>query len=120
MTLQAKSSSITEPMKIVILESPYAGDVERNVAYAKKCALDSLSRGESPMLSHLLYTQFLDDAVPEERALGIAAGLAWRKVAEYSMVYMDYGITEGMEYGIEAAEESGLTILYRRILGDER
>ena len=66
-------------MKRVILESPYAGDVERNVAYARACLRDSLLRGEAPIASHLLYTQpgVLDDQIPEERQMGIDAGLAW-------------------------------------------
>ena len=41
----------------VILESPYAGDIERNVKYARMAVRDSLSRGEAPIASHLLYTQ---------------------------------------------------------------
>jgi hypothetical protein len=43
---------------------------------------DRILRGESPIASHLLYTQpgFLKDDVPEERHLGIEAGLAWRSV----------------------------------------
>jgi len=70
-------------MKRVILESPYAGDtaedVERNLTYAREALRDSLLRGEAPIASHLLYTQkgVLDDRIREERALGIAAGLAW-------------------------------------------
>lgn len=38
----------------VILESPYAGDVEKNIEYARLCLKDSLLRGESPIASHLL------------------------------------------------------------------
>ena len=41
----------------VILESPYAGDIERNIDYARKCLRHSLLLGESPIASHLLYTQ---------------------------------------------------------------
>jgi hypothetical protein len=44
-------------MKLVIIESPYAGDVEPNVAYAKAAVLDCLSRGEAPYASHLFFTQ---------------------------------------------------------------
>jgi len=105
-------------MKIVILESPYAGEVERNINYAKRCVRHSLKKGEAPMASHLLYTQMLDDKVPAERELGIAAGLAWRKVAEASVVYTDLGISEGMKYGIKAAEDAGIRIIYRSIMGD--
>ena len=105
-------------MRLVILESPYAGDIERNIKYARMCIKNSLSLGESPIASHLLYTQegILDDTVPGERILGIRAGLAWLKVAEASVIYADYGITSGMEQGALAAQKQGLPIEYRRIL----
>lgn len=66
----------------VILESPYAGDIERNIEYARLCMKDSLMRGESPIVSHLLYTQVLNDKIPEERNMGIEAGLAWMDAAD--------------------------------------
>lgn len=102
-------------MRLVIIESPYAGDVERNVAFARAAVRDSLSRGEAPIASHLLYTQegILDDDIPEERAWGIDAGLAWRTVAEATVVYADFGITKGMEYGIAKSEEEGNPVEYR-------
>lgn len=104
-------------MKLVIIESPYAGDVEANVEYARRCVKDSLSRGEAPIASHILYTQpgILDDNIPEERSWGIDAGLAWRKVADVTVVYIDRGISKGMGYGIKAAEESGIPVEYRNI-----
>jgi hypothetical protein len=104
-------------LKLVILESPYAGDIEANVEYARACVRDSLSRGEAPIASHLLYTQpgILRDDVAEERRWGIDAGLAWKAVAHGSVVYTDRGITRGMEYGIEAARKAGLTVEFRSI-----
>lgn len=105
-------------MILVILESPYAGDIEQNIEYARKCVRDSLSRGEAPIASHLLYTQpgILDDNIPTERQWGIDAGLAWKTVAQKSVVYTDLGVSRGMEYGIAAAKEAGLEIEYRRIV----
>lgn len=106
-------------MKLVILESPFAGDVEANIEYARACVRDSLLRGEAPIASHLLYTQpgVLNDDVPEERAQGIDAGLAWRAVAQASVVYTDRGISKGMEYGIAAAQAAGVPIEYRTLNG---
>lgn len=66
----------------VIIESPYAGNVEENLKYARLCVRDSLSRNEAPIASHLLYTRVLDDNIPEERQWGIDAGLTWKNVAE--------------------------------------
>ena len=39
--------------KLVYLESPYAGDVEKNIKYAILCMKDSLDRGEYPFASHM-------------------------------------------------------------------
>jgi len=107
-------------MRLVILESPYAGDVGANVDYARRCVRDSLMRGEAPIASHLLYTQpgILDDGIARERRLGIDAGLSWRKVAEASVVYTDRGISTGMRYGIDAARRAGLTVEFRTLSPD--
>jgi hypothetical protein len=86
-------------MILTIIESPYAGDIETNVAYARACVSDSLHRGEAPIASHLLYTQpgILNDDLPGERKLGIDAGLAWRRVAEVHAFYVDLGWSRGMQ-----------------------
>src|SRR3989344_7816803 len=104
-------------MRRVILESPYAGDIERNVNYARLALRDCLQRGEAPIASHLLYTQtgVLRDSVPEERDWGINAGLAWGAVADATVGYTDYGISRGMEYGIKRAEAEGRPVEYRKL-----
>ena len=104
-------------MKLVNLESPYAGDVETNLRYARACMRDSLSRDEAPFAMHLLYTQdgILDDDVPEQRNWGIEAGLAWARQASKTVVYTNMGITPGMELGIQRAIEEGRTVEYRAL-----
>jgi hypothetical protein len=86
-------------MRRVILESPYAGDIEANVAYARQCVRDALARQEAPIASHLLYTQpdILKDEVPEERAWGIGAG-------------------RGMAAAIDLAQAAGIPIEERKLL----
>lgn len=107
-------------MRLVIIESPYAGDVAANEAYARACVRDSLLRGEAPIASHLLYTQpgILNDAIEAERQHGIDAGLAWRSVAHASVVYTDRGISNGMRYGIDAAQAAGVPVEYRRLFAE--
>ncbi len=111
-------------MKLVIIESPYAGDTKANIDFARQCVRDSLARGEAPIASHLLYTQpgILRDGVPAERQWGIDAGLAWRRVADLTAVYEDHGLSQGMRYGIRAAEDAGVPIEYRSLVkrGDGR
>jgi len=104
-------------MRRGILESPFSGDVSRNKLYLQHCIRDCIARGESPYASHQMLTDALDDTVPREREQGIQAGFEWRSVAEATVVYTDLGISRGMQYGIEHAEQLGHPIEYRS-LGD--
>lgn len=105
--------------RLVILESPFAGDVEANIAYARAAVRDCLLRGEAPLASHLLYTQpgVLRDDVPAERAAGIEAGLSWGLAAEATVVYTDRGISNGMHTGISRAIAEGRNVEYRNLPG---
>lgn len=106
----------------VIIESPYAGDpatIMRNERYARAAMRDSILRGEAPLASHLLYTQpgVLNDAIADERKLGMQAGFAWGDVAHATVVYQDLGITTGMEAGITRAKEAKRPVEYRNVPG---
>lgn len=103
--------------RLVIVESPYAGNVSANEAYLRAAIRDCLVRGEAPFASHALYTQqgVLKDSIPEERELGMRAGLAWGAVAQLVAVYVDLGISSGMRAGIDVARERGLPVEMRRL-----
>lgn len=100
----------------VIVESPYAGGW-KNVLYCRQCVLDSLSRGESPYASHLLYTQkgMLDDKDPKQRKRGIDAANVWLEVCDFVAAYCDFGISEGMMIGIVRASRLNKEIRLRWI-----
>lgn len=104
-------------MRRVILESPFAGEVGKHVAYAKLCVRDCLARGESPLASHLLFTQpgILDDGKPDEREMGIEAGLAWQPVCDAIVVYIDHGVSSGMARAIDRATANGVQIEFRHL-----
>lgn len=122
-TLRALLRALTAKNEgLVLLESPYAGNVDENVRYARACMRDSFLRGEKPFASHLLYTQMgvLDDTVPDERALGIEAGLRWGALAGKTVVYWDLGISSGMQRGVERAGQEGRPVEFRRLEGWER
>ena len=103
----------------VVVESPYAAPtlegIERNLAYLRAALHDCLLRGEAPFASHALYTQpgVLRDEIPEERRLGIEAGLIWGDLAVKRVIYADLGITKGMQLGIDRALKNGQRIEYR-------
>lgn len=104
-------------MRLVVIESPYAGDVAKNLRYLRAAMADCLARGEAPYASHGLYTQpgVLDDRIPDERAKGMRAGFAWGAQADARVVYEDLGVTPGMLAGIERAEKMGQPVERRRI-----
>ena len=64
--------ALRDKMLNVIIESPFRANTthseDTHVQYALRCLADSLSRGEAPIASHLLYTQVLDDSDPQARA----------------------------------------------------
>ena len=102
-------------MKRVILESPWRGNVARNLGYLNRCLLDSVSRGEAPIASHKIFPGVLDDYEPEQREVGIESGLAWVPVAEKMVVYTDYGISDGMENAMSRARLHNIPIELRKI-----
>ena len=91
--------------------------IDGNVAYARCCVRDCLTRGESPIASHLLFTQpgILDDKIPEERKLGIAAGLAWLVQADAMVVYIDRGVSHGVQEAMRAAQRMGVPVELRSL-----
>jgi hypothetical protein len=104
-------------MRRVIIESPFAGDVERNLRYLRASMRDCLLRGEAPFASHALYTQpgVLDDGDPASRTRGIDAGFAWRSLANATVVYTDLGTTPGMSAGIKSAQAMEHVVEYRTL-----
>lgn len=106
-------------MRLVIVESPYAGDIETNTTYARAAVRDALQRGEAPIASHLLYPQFgiLREEVPEERLWGMDAGREWYRVADAVVFYVDLGWSHGMQIALQAAEDAGIPTEERTIAG---
>lgn len=106
-------------MRLVILESPYAGDIETNTRYARAAMRDCLERNEAPFASHLFYTQVLDDGDSAQRMLGMKAGFAWGEtVGADVVVYRDLGVSPGMRYGIALALSAGRRVEYRELGGE--
>ena len=61
---------------IVYICSPFSGDVETNVANARRYSRYAVDKGYIPIAPHLLFPQFLRDDHPMERQLGLVFGLA--------------------------------------------
>lgn len=106
-------------MKLVILESPYAGAITENIKYARECLKHSIHQDEAPIASHLLYTQegILQDSRLAERNLGFAAGLSWLRVADLQVFYTDRGWSAGMIKALEAGRRWEVAQEFRSLRG---
>lgn len=109
-------------MKLIIIESPYAGNVEQNLAYARAAMRDSIMRDEAPLASHLLYTQegILNDDIPEERRLGISLGYWWGSKAATVAFYIDHGMSRGMEAALQYYQTHRIPIEYRKLYKENK
>ena len=98
--------------KIVYIASPYAGDVESNVKFAKAACCLAMEEGNTPVAAHLLYPQMLDDTVPEQRELGIQMGL--KLLGACSELWLcGSRISSGMQEELKEAWRQGIPV--RRI-----
>ena len=96
---------------LVYICSPYAGDVERNTAAARRYSRFAVDAGYIPIAPHLLFPQFLDDNKPKERELGLFFGNAILSKCAEMWVFGDR-ISEGMEAEIKRATWKGHRIRY--------
>ena len=85
-------------MRKVYICSPYrakdGAELDRNIDYAQQLTRQALEAGLAPITPHLYMTQCMDDKKPEERARGMAAGLALLKGCDFVIAGVKYGITE--------------------------
>lgn len=99
-------------MKLVYICSPYAGDIETNIRFAKDACLYAAEHGCAPVAVHLIYPQILDDSIPAQRVIGIQMGL--RVLASCDELWIcGSRISHGMSCEIAEAEQLG--VLIRRI-----
>ena len=89
---------------MVFICSPYRGDTKRNISKARTYARFAADSGKSPVASHLLFPQFLEDTKADERIKGIELGLVQMKVCDEMWIF-GTKISTGMEYEIEKAKD---------------
>ena len=95
----------------VYVVSKYAGDISSNVKLARQYCRFVASKQRIPVASHLMYPQFLNDADPKERELGLLCGLALLKCCTEVWCF-GTDISAGMKQEIEEATRLNKTIRY--------
>ena len=96
---------------IVYICSPYAGDVEGNVAAARRYSRFAVGKGYSPIAPHLLFPQFMDDTDPHGRELGLFFGNAVMSKCSEVWVFGER-ISDGMAAEIKRARWKNYRLRY--------
>lgn len=116
-------------MKIVMVESPFepSADVvaqyrgrysraellRQNLVYARLCLTNAIGRGETPLASHLLYSQ-----VEVEQEVRDKAAAEMYNRADLAALYVDLGVSEEMREAQEYAKLLGVDVTRRMLFAD--
>ena len=98
-------------MKKIYICSPLRGDYEQNIENAILYCREVIREGHIPIAPHLYFTQFLDDAKPDERNIGLKFGLELVKLCDKVYVYGEP--SEGMKAEIALAKQMGIEVIYK-------
>lgn len=98
-----------EHLPFIYVCSPLKGDIERNISRARGYSRFVYTKGGIPLAPHTIFTQFLDDTIPEEREAGMK--LAHKLLHKCDEIWV-FGKkrSEGMAAEIVAAKKLGLKI----------
>ena len=96
---------------MVYVCSPYAGDINRNTVNARRFSRFVVDEGFLPVTPHLLFTQFLNDANPDDREIGMYMGLVLLTKCSELWVFGER-ISAGMQREIKKAQKRGIQIRY--------
>ena len=96
---------------IVFICSPYAGDIEKNEKAARDYCRFAVGKGYIPVASHLLFPQFMNDADPLERELGLFFGNALMSKCSEVWVFGS-NISTGMQAEIKRARWKNYRVRY--------
>ena len=94
--------------KLIYVCSPYRGNTETNTQNARRYCRLVMEQGGIPFAPHLLFTQFLDDAIPKERECGLRMGTQMLGLCDELWAFGEP--SEGMRMEIEQAGRLGITV----------
>ena len=106
---ERKAAAVKAEPQMVFICSPFAGDIEANVAKALKYCRFVVGRGKLPIAPHCYFPRFMDDDNPAERELGISYGLRLLNDCKELWIFGNR-ISEGMKREILAAKWRNIRI----------
>lgn len=120
-------SEFSSPI-VVVLESPFSGDIPVHVAYAQRAMTHARSKGEVVIAPHLMWTQhhkcpdhFVSDYDPKYQVENGGRDAALKQIHELRrrvnvvVFYIDYGYSSGMKDGLEQCKRDGIPMEERCI-----
>ena len=110
-TVEKEERALRAFRPIVYICSPYAGEIEKNVKAAQEYSRFAVEKGYIPIAPHLLFPQFLNDANPKERQLGLFFGNALMSKCSEVLVFGSR-ISAGMEAEINRAKWKNYRLRY--------
>ena len=101
---------------LVYICSPFKGsngDYESNRLKAIEYCKDAAAQGVIPLAPHTIFTQYLNDAVPEERNIGLQLGIDLLK--DYCTEMWVYGdeISQGMQAEIDLCRANNIKVEFK-------
>lgn len=86
-------------MKKVYICAPLGGNISENLRKVRRYTEYALKCGTAPVVPHF-YAECLDDSIPKEREIGMAAGLSLLWFCDEMWIFGDE-VTEGMTAEIQ-------------------
>lgn len=102
-------------MKKVYICSPLGGNIQENLKKAKQYTRYALMCGTAPVVPHF-YALCLNDNIPKEREIGMAAGLSLLWFCDEMWIFGDE-VTESMKAEMQFCKS--LNIPVRKVRDDE-
>ena len=102
-------------MKKVYICSPLGGNVEENLRKVRRYTQYALLCGTAPVVPHF-YAECLDDNIPQERQIGMAAGQSLLWLCDELWLFGEK-ITEGMAVELQYCRH--LNVKTRKVREDE-
>ena len=100
-------------MKQAYIASPLRGDYDTNIRNAVKYCRLAAESGVLALAPHIIFSQWCNDAIPEQREQGLKLGLELLTHSEELWVMGEH-ISEGMRGEIAFAEEHGIPTFFMR------
>lgn len=109
--IEAEEKALRAFRPIVYICSPYAGNIEANIAAAQRYSRHAVDIGYIPIAPHLLFPQFMNDTDPKEREMGLFFGNALMSKCSEVWVFGST-ISAGMEAEIKRARWKNYRLRY--------